>query len=135
MITYSALYEVGKRPLIRKTIEAIDSSMVETGINFYNEEEREFITDEIIEEHLLNLHSYFKDISSASTLTPTGTYLTSYIIPQWDTLNEVFQEMNAWWNLITFRPELDEPNNNTDHYHDPVTGEHTTEPPAEETAP
>jgi hypothetical protein len=123
MITYSALYEVGKRPLIRKTVEAIDGSMIDTGINFYNEEEREFLTDEIIQQHLLNLHTYFKDLSSLSTLMPTGTPLTTYIIPEWDSLNEIFQEMNAWWNLITFRPEIDEPHDDSLHSHDPETGE------------
>ena len=128
MIVYSAFYETGKRPLIRKTIEAVDGSIVDTGINFYNEEEREFITDEIVQQHIDNLHQYFKDVAVSSTMIPIGGNQTSYIIKEWDKLSDVFQEITSWWIMLSYKAEDDE----SDHYHDPVTGEHVTDPATEE---
>jgi hypothetical protein len=131
MITYSAYYELGKTAMIRKTVETADATFVSTGINFYNLEEREFLTDEIIAQHLENLLLYFKEVAASSSIIPTGSNQTTQIIPEWPQLSDIFQEIISWWTFLSYRPETDE----SDHYHDPVTGEHTTEPAAEETAP
>lgn len=128
MITYAAYYEPGKPAMIRKTVEAMDGSIVDTGVNFYNLEEREFLTDEIITQHLENLHLSFKDIATASSMIAIGSHQTTHIIPEWAQLSDVFQEIVSWWNFLSYRPETDE----SDHYHDPITGEHVTAPVVEE---
>jgi hypothetical protein len=127
MIVYAAHYEPGKPAIIKKVVEAVDGAFVETGVNFYNTEEREFLTDEIIAQHLDNLLLYFKEVAASSSIIPVGSHQTTYLIPEWAQLNDIFQEIVSWWNFLSYRPELDE----SDHYHDPVTGEHV-EAPAEE---
>lgn len=131
MITYSAYYEPGKQAMIQKIVETVDSTFVATGVNFYNLEEREFLTDEIIAQHLENLLLYFKEVAASSSIIPTATHQTTHIIPEWPQLSDIFQEIVSWWTFLSYKPETDE----SDHHHDPVTGEHTTEPAAEETAP
>ena len=131
MIVYAAHYEPGKPAMIRKVIETIDGSFVDTGVNFYNLEEREFLTDEIIAQHLENLLLYFKEVSASSSIIATGIQQTTHVIPEWGQLNDIFQEIVSWWTFLSYRPETDE----SDHHHDPITGEHTSEPAAEETAP
>lgn len=131
MIVYAAFYEPGKPATIKKVIEALDGVFVETGVNFYNIEEREFLTDEIIAQHLDNLLLYFKEVAASSTMIPVGNQQTSYLIPEWAQLNDIFQELVSWWNFLSYRPENDE----SGHYHDPVTGEHVAAPTEEETAP
>jgi hypothetical protein len=131
MIVYAAHYELGKPAMIKKVIEDVDGDFIETGVNFYNIEEREFLSDEIIAQHLDNLLLYFKDISASSTMVPVGSHQTTYLIPQWSELNDIFQEIVSWWNFLSYRPENDE----SGHYHDPVTGEHVSAPVEEEPAP
>jgi hypothetical protein len=129
MITYSAYYEPGKQAMIKKVVETADSTFVATGINFYNLEEREFLTDEIIAQHLENLLLYFKEVAASSSIIPTASHQTTHIIPEWPQLSDIFQEIISWWTFLSYRPETDE----SDHYHDPVTGEHVSSPPGEET--
>jgi hypothetical protein len=131
MIVYAAFYEPGKPAIIKKVIESVDGVFVETGVNFYNTEEREFLTDEIIAQHLDNLLLYFKEVAASSTMLAVGSHQTSYLIPEWAQLNDIFQELVSWWNFLSYRPENDE----SDHYHDPVTGEHVAAPTEEEPAP
>jgi hypothetical protein len=126
MIVYSAYYEPGSPAIIKKVVETLDG-FVDTGVNFYNLDEREFLTDEIIAQHLENLHLYFKEVSSSSSVIPVGSHQTTYIIPEWAKLNDIFQEIVSWWNFLSYRPETDE----SDHYHDPATGDHTTAPSEE----
>jgi hypothetical protein len=127
MIIYSAHYELGKPATIKKTVETIDGTFVSTGVNFYSLEEREFLTDEIIAEHLGNLLLYFKEVAASSSIIPTASHQTTHIIPEWPQLSDIFQEIVSWWTFLSYRPETDE----SDHYHDPVTGEHTTAPSEE----
>jgi len=131
MIVYAAHYELGKPAMIKKVIEDVDGDFIETGVNFYNLEEREFLTDEIIAQHLDNLLLYFKEITASSTMVPVGSHQTTYLIPEWAQLNDIFQEIVSWWNFLSYRPENDE----SSHYHDPVTGQHVEAPAEEETAP
>ena len=126
MIVYAAYYEVGTPAMIRKVVETVDG-FVDTGVNFYNIEEREFITDEIIVQHLENLHQYFKDVATSSSMIAIGSHQTTHIVPEWAQLNDIFLEIVAWWTFLSYRPENDE----SDHYHDPVTGEHVTAPAEE----
>jgi hypothetical protein len=130
MIVYAAYYEVGTPAMIRKVVETLDG-FVDTGVNFYNLEEREFLTDEIITQHIENLHLYFKEVSASSSVIAIGSHQTTHIIPEWGKLNDIFQEIVAWWTFLSYRPETDE----SDHYHDPITGEHVAAPTEEETAP
>jgi hypothetical protein len=127
MIVYAAHYEPNKPAMIKKVIETIDGSFVETGVNFYNLEEREFLTDEIIAQHLENLLLYFKEIAASSSMIAVGSHQTTHIVPEWAQLSDIFQEIVAWWNFLSYRPETDE----SDHYHDPITGEHVTAPSEE----
>ena len=126
MITYAAFYESGKPPMIRKTVEAIDNTIIDTGVNFYNVEEREFLTDEIITQHVENLHLYFKNVADSSSIIPVGSHQTTHIIPEWAQLNDIFSEIVGWWTYLSYKPETDE----SDHHHDPVTGDHVEEEPA-----
>jgi hypothetical protein len=64
-------------------------------------------------------------------MIPVGSRQTSYLIPEWGELNDIFQELVSWWNFLSYRPENDE----SDHYHDPVTGDHGSAPVEEGTAP
>lgn len=127
MITYSAYYEPGKQAMIQKIVETVDSTFVATGVNFYNLEEREFLTDEIIAQHLENLLLYFKEVAASSSIIPTATHQTTHIIPEWPQLSDIFQEIVSWWTFLSYKPETDE----SDHYHDPITGEHTAAPSEE----
>jgi hypothetical protein len=127
MIVYSAHYEIGKPATIKKTVETVDETFVSTNVNFYNLEEREFLTDEIVAQHLENLLLYFKEVAASSSIIATGSHQTTHIIPEWGELSDIFQEIVSWWNFLSYRPETDE----SDHYHDPITGEHTTAPSEE----
>jgi len=129
MIVYAAYYEQGKPAIIAKTIETVDNTFVHTGVNFYNLEEREFLTDEIIAQHLENLLLYFKEVAASSSMITVGSHQTTHIIPEWPQLSDIFQEIVSWWTFLSYRPETDE----SDHYHDPITGEHVSSPPVEET--
>jgi hypothetical protein len=131
MIVYAAHYEVGKPAMIKKVIEDKEGDFIETGVNFYNLEEREFLSDEIIAQHLENLLLYFKEVAASSSIIPTGAQQTTYLIPEWAELNDIFQEIVSWWTFLSYRPEDDE----SGHYHDPITGEHVAAPAEEETAP
>jgi hypothetical protein len=126
MIVYSAYYEPGSPAIIKKVVETLDG-FVDTGVNFYNLDEREFLTDEIIAQHLENLHLYFKEVAASSSIIAIGIQQTTHIIPEWAQLNEIFQEIVSWWTFLSYRPEHDE----SDHHHDPVTGDHTTAPSEE----
>jgi hypothetical protein len=131
MIVYAAHYELGKPAMIKKVIEAVGGDFIETGVNFYNLEEREFLTDEIIAQHLENLLLYFKEVAASSSIIPTASIQTTHIIPEWGQLSDIFQEIISWWTFLSYRPENDE----SGHYHDPITGEHVAAPTEEETAP
>lgn len=122
MINYEAHYTVGTKPSIRKSIEASDGTFVYTNLNFSNEDERENASDEIVNQHLTNLHSHLKDVANRSTLIPVGSPLVTEIIVEWHDLQNLYNEIIQWWMHVSFRPE-DEPHDDSDHTHDPETGE------------
>jgi hypothetical protein len=122
MINYEAHYTVGTKPSIRKSIEASDGTFVYTNLNFSNEDERENASDEIINQHLTNLHSHLKDVANRSTLIPVGSPLVTEIIVEWHDLQNLYNEIIQWWMHVSFRPE-DELHDDSDHTHDPETGE------------
>ncbi len=135
IVNYEAYYNNNSKPSIRKSIEGSDGSFIYTHLNFSNEDERENISDEIVINHINNLHDYIKFLTSGSTLIPVGGALMSEIVVEWNDIQRVYSELVQWWMFVSFREESDEDvHSESDHYHDPVTGEHTSEP-SEETAP
>ncbi len=122
MISYGAYYEVGTRPSIRKVIEASDGTFVYTNLNYSNEDERENASDEIIAEHLNNLHLYLKEVSNRSTLLAFNSPLMSEIIVEWNEIQSIYAEICEWWVFVSFRPEEDA-HDDSEHSHDPETGE------------
>jgi hypothetical protein len=120
MISYGAYYEVGTRPSIRKVVEASDSTYVYTNLNYSNEDERENASDEIISQHIQNLHLHMKDITNKSTLLDLKAPLMSEIIVEWNDIQSIYSEIAQWWVLVSFRPEEDT-HDDSDHTHDPET--------------
>lgn len=123
MISYGAYYEVGTRPSIRKVIEAVDSTYIYTNLNYSNEDERENASDEIISQHIENLHLYLKEVTNRSTLLDLKAPLMSDIIVEWPEIQSIYNEISQWWVFVSFRPEEDELHDDSDHSHDPETGE------------
>lgn len=126
IVNYTAHYEIGSRPSIRKSIEASDGSDIFTNLNYSNEDERDNVSDETVVQHITNLHLYMKELTNASTLIPVGDPPMSEVVPEWNSIQSVYYELVNWWVLVSFKPELEE--EESDHYHDPDTGEHVPAP-------
>lgn len=132
IVNYTAHYEIGSRPSIRKSIEASDGSAIFTNLNYSNEDERDNVSDETVVQHITNLHLYMKELTNASTLIPVGDPPMSEVVPEWNSIQSVYYELVNWWVLVSFKPEP-EGEEESDHYHDPDTGEHVPAPEEEVT--
>jgi hypothetical protein len=125
MISYGAYYEVGTRPSIRKVVEASDSTYVYTNLNYSNEDERENASDEIISQHIENLHLHMKDVTNKSRLLDIKAPLMSEIVVEWNDIQSIYSEIAQWWMLVSFRPEEDT-HDDSDHTAGAETGEETS---------
>lgn len=126
MISYGAYYEVGTRPSIRKVVEASDSTYVYTNLNYSNEDERENASDEIISQHIENLHLHMKDVTNKSRLLDIKAPLMSEIVVEWNDIQSIYSEIAQWWMLVSFRPEEDT-HDDSDHTAGAETGEETSD--------
>jgi hypothetical protein len=97
-----------------------------TNLNYSNEDERENASDEIIIQHIENLHLHMKDVTNKSTLLGIKAPLMSEIIVEWNDIQSIYSEIAQWWMLVSFRPE-EEAHDESDHTTGAETGEETSD--------
>ena len=135
MINYQASYVAGSRPAIKKIFTASSGEEFAMAINFENTEDKEAVSAELIYEHLNNCIKYIQDKSVDLKIITLDESVGSEPWPAigWFELLWANNEICLWWNYIYFKEE--KPNaflvigeshdhgDNSDHTHDPETGE------------
>lgn len=142
MIEYVAEYNGEEKPYICKKFTASSEEEIHTAINIHNTKEREDLSAELIYNHLNNLLRYVSDTSSSLSMIQIDENVgfQAWPIKNWENIEWAKEEAISWWQYIYFKdaPEkravvtTNEPvefnhdhehGPDSDHTHDPVTGE------------
>ena len=137
MISYLPNYEVGNKPYICKVFTASSGEEFHTAMTFFNETERKELPEEVILGHLDNIIQYIKDRSDTLTYIKLDEQVNMepWPIKGWTDLQWANDELTIWWQYSYYKEEAPEsnpivvglgeeiPHDESDHTHDPATGE------------